>query len=419
MTTAHKACAIVAAGFIMASCVSGPDMYIAKEVSAEDKADFLFKQGVDKYNELLVEKNDLTSISRVRKFFENALVADPLHPQAESWIAKVDAFSAKRRTAYLNRVKALKDKDKRTAAENYEMVQALKLAGDIKADAEYMKLKMSISGTRSEVINTRVTKLSSIETKILAEKKSTSLAKLVPQANKLNTEITNVDPGNSDAKRSMGAIDAHISALAQADLDSARKLLDAKRFGESETALLKAERTVGGLKTPIADDIKALKYQLYIRWGNALYALKKYGPADEKAAKALSISKTTEAANLKQRINKASSARDYDAEINDILAEIDGSISRGELATAWSQIDRNAARMTKQANKDKIESRREAVTAALKPIYDEAIAAYNEEDYELAKEKLRVVVRIQPNYEQASGYLDRTNSKLKALSGAE
>jgi hypothetical protein len=130
------------------------------------------------------------------------------------------------------------------------------------------------------VINTRVTKLSSIESKILAEKKSTSLAKLVPQANKLNTEITNVDPGNSDAKRSMGAIDAHISALAQADLDSARKLLDAKRFGESETALLKAERTVGGLKTR-SPTTSGTHVPAVLPLGQRALRLMKYGPADE------------------------------------------------------------------------------------------------------------------------------------------
>ncbi len=410
---------IALACVLAASCASGPDMYIAKEVSAVDKAEFLFTQGVARYEELLVEKNDLTSIPRVRKFFENALVADPLHPKAESWITKVDAFGARRFSTYMARAKTLNAKGKRTAAENYEMVRAVKLAGDVKSDPELAKLRAETSDVRKEVIDSRVSRLASLEKKIVAEKRPVTLSKLVPQASRIQHEINTVDPGNPDAKKSIDSIDGHISSLARKDIDEAKRLLNAKRFGESEKAILRAESTIGGFETDASDEIKTVKYQLYMRWGNALYTLRKFGPADEKAAKALSISRTAEAVNLKARINKASTTRDYDAEIDEILAEIDGAIARGELTSASRQIQRNGELVKRQSSKDKLAGRKEALLKELKPIYDEAIAAYNEEDYELARDKLRTVVRIDAGYEQAQGYLDRTNGKLKALSGAE
>jgi len=54
----------------------------------------------------------------------------------------------------------------------------------------------------------------------------------------------------------------------------------------------------------------------------------------------------------------------------------------------------------------------------LKPVYTAGIDAYNEEDYELAQDKFSQIVEIQATYEQAQAYLDRANSKLRALSGS-
>lgn len=409
------------AALILASCASGPDMFIAKEVSAIDKAEFLFKQGVAQYNDLLQEKNDLKSIPRVRKFFENALLADPLHPQAQSWIEKVDTFSSKRYANYLENAQKLLAKGKRTKAEDYEMVLAVKRAGDIKSsEKELAKLRSDTAGVRKEIIQLRAAQIADTQAKILAATNPRTLSKLVPKASSLMAEIEAVDPGNGDVKKAQGAIGGHITSLAQKDIDAARDSLEKRQYGDAEAAILRAEGIVSGFDPAASDEIKAIKYQLYLRWGNALYSLNKFNLADQKAAKALNISRTTEAASLKAKINKATAAtvRDYDAEIQDILGDIDSTIAQGDLAKAWGQIDANVALMKKKASKDQLEEKRATILGALKPVYNDGIAAYNEEDYELAREKFTVITKIKPDYEQAQAYLDRTNGKLKALSGA-
>ncbi len=412
---------ILLAALVLASCASGPDMFIAKEVSAVDKADFLFKQGVAQYEDLLMDKNDLKSIPRVRKFFENALLADPLHPQAQSWIEKVDAFGSKRYAGYIETAQKLLAKGKRTKAEDYEMVLAVKKAGDIKSsDKELSKLRSDTAGVRKEIIQGRVAKISDAQTKILAQSNPKTLSKLVPVAGSLMAEIETIDPGNGDVKKAQAAIGGHITALAQKDIDTARESLENRKYGDAEAAIVRADKIVSGFDPGTDGEIKALKYQLYLRWGNALYGLNKFSLADQKAAKALSISRTTEAVSLKAKINKATAAKvqDYDADIQDVLGEIDSLIAQGELVKAWGQVDANVALMKKKANKDQLEAKRDAIVEALKPMYNDGIAAYNEEDYELARDKFTVVTKIKPDYEQAQAYLDRTNGKLKALSGA-
>lgn len=407
--------------FFLVSCATtGPDAFLAKAVSAPDKAEFLYQKGVQAYESELIDKNNINAIAEVRGFFANAIAFDPLHSKAQEYLDKVDTFKEKRLKSYVAQAKRLNAKKSRTDKENYELALAVQRAATINAvDKEVLKLKADTSDVRRQVVQTRLTKLNSVQGKILAESKTQNIAKLMPQATRLLTEIDNVDPGNGDAKRSRAAIDAHVSSLAQKDIDLARQRLAQKRFGEAETAILRADRSLAGLGGNAGNEVATIKYQVYFKWAQALFTLKKYGSADQKVTLALRVNRTTEAVDLKTRIAKAASYRDYDAEIDDMLAEIDADIERGDLAGAWDGINRNSAKVKNEANKAKIEKKRDAVLAQLKSVYDEGIASYNDEDYEDARKKFSLVVRIKPDFEQAQPYLERTKNKLRALEGAE
>jgi len=414
-------CAIALLTAFFASCAtSGADAFLAKNVPPEDRADLLFKAGVEQYNTRLIAQNDIPAIPTVRLYFENVLKIDPMHSQAQTYINKVDSFKATSFKRNLARAQKLESKEKRTEAEDFELALAVQRASDINSfDSNLLKVKFASSTARRSAVQKRVDKLSAIETKILAEKKSLALGKLVPQATKVIAEIESIDHGNSSASSSRKNIDDYIMSLAQKDMDTAQSKLDEKKYGEAETAILRAEKTVSNINPDAATKIQTLKYQIYLRWGNALYTLQKYGPADDKASTAISISRTPEAISLKTKINKASTARDYDAEITEIAAGIDAQIDRGELTGASAAINAAAAKVQKQANKDILAAKREAVIEKMKAVYEEGIAAYNEEDYEGAKAKFRTVIKIDSGYEQAQAYLERTNNKLRALSGAD
>jgi len=50
-------------------------------------------------------------------------------------------------------------------------------------------------------------------------------------------------------------------------------------------------------------------------------------------------------------------------------------------------------------------------------VYERAVAAYNEEAYEDARDGLRTVIAIVPNYQKAAAYMEKANIKLRALEG--
>ncbi|HHU35648.1 MAG TPA: hypothetical protein GXZ47_00310, partial [Treponema sp.] len=111
-------------------------------------------------------------------------------------------------------------------------------------------------------------------------------------------------------------------------------------------------------------------------------------------------------------------ARDIDTEIDTIVAEVDAYISSGELVSAWNTCNSYIPQMKKKANQNLLEAKKSEILAELKPIYATGVSAYNEEDYTLAQEIFSKIVAINPAYDQAQAYLDRTTSKLRALSGS-
>jgi tetratricopeptide (TPR) repeat protein len=406
---------------ILASCAtSGADAFLAKNVPAEDRADLLFKQGVIQYNDALIARNDLTAIPNVRLFFVNALMIDPMNAQAQAYIDKVDGFRNASFSKNLAKAQRLQAKDKRTDSEDYELALAVARASTINpSDTALIKVKYASASARKAAVQKRVDKLSAIETKILAEKKSLTLGKLVPQATRVIAEIEGIDPGNSSASSTRKNIDSYIMGLARKDIDTAKVKLADKKYGEAEAAIIRAEKTVANINPDTANEIQTLKYQIYLRWGTTLLGMQKYGSAEEKANIAMAINRSPEALDLKSKINKASTARDYDAEINDIASDIDNSIAQGELVGAWNSIAAISTKVTKQSSKDILASKKAAVLEKVKAVYADGITAYNEEDYDEAKGKFRTVLKIDANYEQAQAYLDRTNNKIRALSGDE
>lgn len=409
----------VVAVVFLSSCVSSSDLYLAKNVPETDKAELLFSQGVKQYESFILQDNDLTAIPRVRKFFEHALELDPLHTKAPVYITRIDDYADRQFNRYLERAKKLYAIENRSATEEYDMVYAVARAGEVKSvDRELIQLKFNTREQRNAIVERRMGPLLEHEERILAENNPRALARLLPEANRLMESIDNVDPGNKTVERTRKTVGDHIATLAEKDIDDAKAHLSKHRYAEAESSLIQAEKTISGFDAPVREEITSLKYQVYMRWGTAHYNAGRYSSAMAKANQALAIERTTEAVNLKAKSRRVASAPDYDADINTIISGVEVSIAKGNLLEAWDTCNANIPRMKQKANQDRLNAKKNEILAALKPVYSAGIAAYNDEDYNLASDKFSQIVAIQPSYEQAQAYLDRANSKLRALSGS-
>lgn len=394
------------------------DIFILTEASPQEKSALLTAKGIEMYDSLLMERNELKRIEDVRMVFVNALRADPLNKEAETYLARIKAFRTERFSTYLGRAKALKEKKTRTERENYDLCLYIQRALDISSlSPEALKLKLETSEIRRGVVKKRAEELEAQQRALFAETAPARIEAAIPKAVKLITEITQVDPGNKDAGEARKAIDAFVAGRVKEDVDRARAALSKKDWPAAESSILRAERSLKGLGRGRTPEVSALKYQIYYKWAQALYAERKYEAADSKLAAALAVTRSPEALDLKTRISKARSTKDYDAELPDALAEIDARIARGDLAGAWNLAETGLSRAKVPANREKLSARKATIMSKLAALYNASVADYNAEDYESARDGFKTVVAIAPDYLQASAYLAKANNKLRALEG--
>lgn len=411
---------IVAGGCLIAtSCASRIDTFLVNELSQKEKAAILFDRCVKTYNEDVVGKGDVSLIARLRADFNEVLDLDPLNADAGKYIDELDSWADRRFSQLLKNASALAASAKRTDAQNYDMVLAIEKASRIKdGNKDLAKLQTATKSVRTNVIQTRVAQLKDLQTKIKAENDQQKLVKLIRSSDTLLDQVNAVDPGNGDTKAIRKETDARVKGLVEKDLKIAKEKLEAKKYADAETALLRADKSVAAITDEKDADIQSLKYKLYYAWANSLYAAKKFQSAGEKANLALRASATREASILKSKIDKAAATRDYDADIDDILSSIDSLLAKGDPVGALSAIKSSLPNLKVQANKASLSAKQDLAFAQRDRIYKDAIALYNDEDYESARQKFQIVTAIDPAYEQAQSYLDKANTKIKALSGA-
>lgn len=423
MSSSQKVFLISIIGILImfSACTSlRANIFLIKTTTPQEKAAMLFDEGLTRYKTDLLKNNDLKKIPEIRRYFSDALTLDPEHHQAQKYITELDSYKEKVYTSNLDKAKKLAVVEKRSETQDYELVYAVKQASDLQGgDVELGKLKKTTKDLEPTVIQTRLDKIALLEPKIIAESDAKALSKLMADANRALTEIQNIDPGNKAAAQSRANINAHVASLAKKDIDLAQEKLTEKNYADAETAILRAEKNQAAITSEKNPQIQTIKYQVYYTWGSALFSSKKYQLANEKVTKALSANRTSEALALKTKINNSTSVRDYDSEIDDILNTVNELLAQGDPVGAQNAIQENIPKLKNQENKNKLSEKSSDISAQIKQLYQDGIALYNEEDYESAIQKFRVIVKVNPDYEQAQAYLDRSNTKIRALAGKD
>jgi hypothetical protein len=408
----------LAACLVLSSCATAADQALSGILTDQEKADILVAKGLSIYATDIVANGDIDALAVARRCFETALLYDPDNAKALKSIDDLKNYTLKKKNSYVATAASLLKKDNRSDAQNYNLLLSVKNAETLQgADPDVRKLTKDTEPLKQAFLDKRNAELTDLAAKITAEKSLEKMQKNLKRADVVTDEIFAVDPGNSIATKSAVSIEKHVETLVSEDMTTAKTKLSQKKYAEAEAALLRADRSLAMATNKPVPEIIELKYQLYFGWGSSLFDAKKYQSADDKASLALKAKKTAVATTLKANIAKAASARDYDAEIDDIVESIDSRIANGDPVGALQIIQTNAGRLKVKANLAKLDAKKTSVFALRDQIYKEGIALYSEEDYDSAKEKFSVVVALDPAYEQAQSYLDKTNTKIKALSG--
>jgi hypothetical protein len=401
----------------LAGCGSvGDDRFLLASLDAPAKARTLTEIGVSEYQLHLVRKAEYGMIDEVRRYFETALRYDPANAVARKYLALVTNFRENSLKASLKEASRWSQKAKRTEEESYQLFLAVQRAANIdQSRPEVKKLVADTTPARNAFVDAALARAKAAGAKLDEKAPEAAREKLTIEAFQQVSRALAVDPQSMAAQSQKTAMREEVSAIVKGRLDSVAKLTGAQRFAEAKGQVALLNDLNRKLDNSFDAEVRTASYTLNLRWAKALLDQKEYAQAEVKADAALALKRTEEAAALKKKIAASRAQAETAVSFDAALQEVDRLIARGELVAAQRKVDGLGAGAKSPAQLASLDDRGERIRSHLKPLYDQAVQAYRDEDFTQAIELLETVVAIDESYEQATDYLDKAQAKQKLL----
>jgi hypothetical protein len=408
---------LAALALLVFACTSANDSYLVKTLDSQAKAAALVAAGMDEYDQYLVQAQAFDQIPRIRQYFMTALQFDSENDKAQQYLYLIDNFKSQKLQASKDKAAALAAKAKRSDDDTYALAVSLGNAAKIDPkDAQVQKLITDTTADRKALAATYLDK-SQAALKDLNEKTPTATReKKYVEAYQSAARAATLDPKNAAALKQVDSAKAELTRMVGQRVEAITKLVAARSFTDARAQVRALNDLNQALGSAYNADVQASTYNLNYQWASYLYAVKKdYSTAQARVDAALAVKRTDEAVALRRQISaaggKAAGALSFDAAIK----EIDRLIGAGDLVGAHRAI-LNARKGAADADSQgKLKDRDQAIVGRLKDIYDQGVQAYRDENFKTAIERLKVVVGVQSDYEQAVDYLEKAQSKQKVL----
>jgi hypothetical protein len=402
-----------------AGCMTPAEKWISENLTTREKSDLLVDRGNILFAQML-DADSLEDITRVRAVFQTAKTTDAGNPRPTEALKKLETFVTKRQTDAQAKVKSLTAKSTATLSdkEKYDLVvvfQQLQILAPPNFDLS--KLSDQVLPIRAEVIKRSTQTIADYEKALNGTKSDAAAGKMISAIHDSVVSLQVIDPANAQAKAANERLAKFLVDRNQADVTAASKAYAAKDYAGAAKLLVKVEQALAGVGSDNTAEVDALLYKVYFDWSKDLFTAKKYGEASSRVQDALGVNATSEASDLRDKISKAATAKDYDAEYDSVDKQLDALVTSGDLKTAWNLASATGPQLKKDDTKAKLASRKKQILDAAHALYDSAVVSYNEEDYREAKLGFDVVVAIDPAWQLVKSYQDKAKAKLQALGG--
>jgi hypothetical protein len=409
---------------IACSCASfSNDLFLNRRVDAERKAEAVADQGAAAYEAELEGAGDYAKVPEIRRYFEVALSYDPANEKAAEYLDKIDDYSksfVQRKLAVADRLLA---KSPREEADDYAILSALQSARQVDSSNERVNKLLKEQGpTKDRLAASYLGRSLAAADRASPPKgqkgapppKAPSAAEseaAFAEAYVYAYKAVAIDPGNAKAAKAKSSALSELSKSFDARAAQVSGLISKSKFEEAKASLARLSAFDASVVGAFSPRCRELGYKLYLAWAKDLEGRKDLSGARDKADAALAQQRGDEALALRKRVVAALSSLEGEAAFDATLAEVDGLLAKGALAQAQRRLVALDRAAKDPARKSQVADRRAKLRAGLKPLYDKAVDAYRAESFKQAIESLKVVVAVDPDYEQASDYLEKAKQK--------
>ncbi len=397
-------------------CVSGDDAFLVKKLSDESKSQALTQAGIDAFQLYIVRNKDFTQMDGVKEYFNAALRYDPSNAQAQQYLDSIDSYRATQLKTDIAAATKTLAKPKRTDDDLYQSVVYLRTAEQLDpGNATVRKMLSDTSGDWGKLVDSYLTRAKALTAGVTDKTTVAGREKAYTDAYALANKALDMDPRNGAVQGTVGSIKAEIGRMIAARVDTIKKLVAVSKFTDARTQLAALNDINRRAGNDFNSDVQAQSYSVNFAWAKALYAQKDYTSAEARVDAALASARTPEATALKRKLLDLRTKTDAGASFDAALAAIDQAIAAGDLLSAHRRLEVTANATTDQTKLDQLDTREQQIIDALKPLYDQGVQAYRDEDFKTAIDTLQVVVSIKVDYEQAADYLDKAKAKQNLL----
>jgi len=401
--------------FVMA-CVSSDDSFLVQKLDDQGKSQALTAAGIDEYQLYVVKNKDYDQIPRIKEYFNTALRFDPTNAQAQQYLNLIDTYKAQQVKLNLAAANKILAKPKRTDDDTYQAVNYIQqiIALDPK-NADAPKMLSTISADSAKLVQSYVDKGKASIAAVDAKSPVAAREKAYTDAYASVGKALDMDPKNGAAQGLSSTIKTELTKMVAARVTAIQGLVAAAKFADARTQLTGLSDLNRKSGNQFDNDVRTQTYAVNFAWAKTLYAQKDYATAEARVDAALAVNRTGEASSLKKSLSDLRAKADTGASFDASVADIDKAIAAGDLLTAHRKLVAIANTTTDQARLSQLDDRDQKIQDGLKPLYDQGVQAYRDEDFKTAIDRLQVVVEIQVDYQQAADYLDKAKSKQKLL----
>jgi hypothetical protein len=407
---------IVLIPIFVLGCVSADDSFLVQKLDDQGKSQALTAAGIDQYQLYVVRNKDYEQIPRIKDYFNTALRFDPTNAQAQQYLKLIDSYKSQQVKVNIAAANKILAKPKRTDDDTYQAVSYLQsiMALDPK-NADAPKLLSTISADSAKLVQSYVDKAKASVASVDAKSAVAAREKAYTDAYASVSKALDMDPKNGAAQGLSSTVKTELAKMIAAHVTAIQSLVTASKFADARTQLTGLADLNRKSGNAFDNDVRTQTYSVNFTWAKTLYAQKDYATAEARVDAALAVNRTGEATTLKKSLTDLRSKADTGASFDAALADIDKAIAAGDLLTAHRKLDAVANTTTDQARIGQLDDRDQKIQDGLKPLYDQGVQAYRDEDFKTAIDRLQIVVEIKVDYEQAADYLDKAKAKQKLL----
>ncbi|MBN2874178.1 MAG: hypothetical protein JXM71_03710 [Spirochaetales bacterium] len=402
---------------LASSCASlGDPFVLVFSVDDEYKSEAVTASGVDAYRESLVRDGDVSASPTVQRYFEVALRYDPANDEAARYLALVEDYRASKFSASLKTAEALLDKPKRSAAEEYRMLIAVRDAAAIyPGDDEARSLLKATEEPRKAFVVARLEEAEAMRAALAPDASDAARERVYIDAFRQVLKVRELVPRDVEGSRMYRELRSDITDIVEARLAGVDELIKSKKFTEARTVLALVDELDTSIGRTFSGDIQDSRYRLYLAWAASHEAKREWPQANARLREALAIQKGSEALAMQKRISAAIAAADKGASFEAGLKSLDARIREGDLIKAQRVLSSMSSAYTASSQRQQLDKRRKQMFDALGGIYASGVEAYRAERFKDAIALLEVVVAVDATYQEAADYLEKARDKQRLL----